>query len=39
MTVAGETEQNITALEDVAARHLVRFAFREELTPEWRAQE
>ncbi len=39
MTVAGETEQKIAALEDVAARHLVRFAFREELIFTWQAHE
>jgi hypothetical protein len=39
MTVAGETAENIASLEDVAARHLVRFAFREDLTLAWQAQE
>lgn len=36
MTVTGATPEAVAQLEDVMARHLVRFAFREELTIEWR---
>jgi hypothetical protein len=36
LTLNAETADNILVLQDVAIRHLVRFAFREELKLEWR---
>jgi hypothetical protein len=36
ITVSGDTENDIAALKDVTARHLIRFAFREEITMDWR---
>jgi hypothetical protein len=36
LTVAGETAEAMATLRDVVERHLVRFAFREEIAPEWR---
>jgi hypothetical protein len=36
LTVSGDTETDIAALKDVVARHLVRFAFREEITMIWK---
>lgn len=36
MTLTSPSETDMTQLEDVVARHLVRFAFREELAIEWR---
>jgi hypothetical protein len=35
MDIGAETQQNIATLQDVVARHLVRFAFREDLTLNW----
>ena len=35
MTVEGTDEEAIARLQDVVARHLVRFAFREELAVDW----
>lgn len=35
MTVEAATPEGITTLQDVVARHLVRFAFREELAVAW----
>jgi len=35
ITVEGATPQEITQLQDVVARHLARFAFREELAIAW----
>lgn len=35
MTVAGATPEAVAQLEDVVARHLLRFAFREELAIDW----
>lgn len=36
LTLSAESEDNILVLQDVAIRHLVRFAFREEIKLEWR---
>ena len=36
MTVEAADEAGIAQLQDVVARHLVRFAFREELAFDWR---
>lgn len=36
LTVASEDADRIAELGDVMARHLVRFAFREELAIDWR---
>jgi hypothetical protein len=36
LTIAGETAEALATLQDVVERHLVRFAFREEIAPEWR---
>ena len=38
LAVASLTEAELGQLEDVVARHLVRFAFRETLEVAWRAQ-
>jgi hypothetical protein len=35
LDVSAETDENIATLQDVVERHLVRFAFREELTLAW----
>lgn len=35
LTVTGATPDAITQLQDVVARHLLRFAFREELAIDW----
>jgi hypothetical protein len=35
MTVTSESEEGLLQLQDVAIRHLVRFAFREELRIVW----
>ncbi len=35
LTVAGTTPEAIARLQDVVARHLLRFAFREELAVDW----
>lgn len=35
MTVAAATPEAIASLQDVVARHLLRFAFREELAVDW----
>lgn len=37
MTLTSPSQAEMAQLEDVVARHLVRFAFREELAIEWRA--
>ncbi|MCE1236931.1 MAG: DUF2218 domain-containing protein [Hyphomicrobiales bacterium] len=37
IVVAAEDAERLAELEDVVARHLVRFAFREELALDWRA--
>jgi hypothetical protein len=36
ITVAAEDPTRLAELADVVARHLVRFAFREELAVDWR---
>jgi hypothetical protein len=36
VTLSAETRDEIVVLQDVAIRHLVRFAFREELKLAWR---
>jgi hypothetical protein len=36
VTVNAESEDDVLNLQDVAIRHLVRFAFREELMFEWK---
>lgn len=36
MTLSAPSEAEMVQLEDVVARHLVRFAFREELVIDWR---
>jgi len=35
MEVGAESGESVAALQDVVARHLVRFAFREELSMVW----
>jgi hypothetical protein len=35
LQVSGETPADIATLEDVTARHLIRFAFREDLALMW----
>jgi len=37
LEVGAETGENIATLQDVVERHLVRFAFREELAMAWHA--
>jgi len=37
MDLDAETAESIAALQDVVERHLVRFAFREEIALAWRA--
>ncbi len=37
LNVQAETADDIAKLEDVVSRHLVRFAFREDLTFDWQA--
>ncbi len=36
ITASATSAENLPQLEDVIARHLVRFAFREELAIDWR---
>jgi hypothetical protein len=38
LTVSAETPEDVTLLQGVVDRHLVRFAFREEIVLEWRAE-
>jgi hypothetical protein len=35
MDIGAESGESVAALQDVVARHLVRFAFREELSVAW----
>lgn len=35
MTLEAATPETVTALQDVVASHLLRFAFREDLRIEW----
>lgn len=37
LTLASPDTEKLAQLQDVVARHLVRFAFREDLTLEWQA--
>lgn len=37
LTLTAPDAEHLAQLQDVVARHLVRFAFREELTFDWRA--
>jgi len=34
--ITADTTESVTTLQDITARHLARFAFREELTVNWR---
>jgi hypothetical protein len=36
MTISGDTETDIAALRNVVQRHLIRFAFREEMALDWK---
>jgi hypothetical protein len=36
LTIAGETAEAMATLQGVVERHLVRFAFREDIAPAWR---
>ena len=36
ITLEAQSDQELDRLEDVVARHLARFAFREELDVQWR---
>ncbi len=36
LTLTVETAEAMATLRDVVERHLVRFAFREDIAPEWR---
>jgi len=36
LTISGDTETDIAALKGVVSRHLIRFAFREEIEVDWK---
>jgi hypothetical protein len=38
LTLSAETPEDVTMLQDVVARHLVRFAFREAFELAWRTE-